>query len=48
MCIKQTAPVPHGYRATFRWSDTAGLTLEWEPEVPHIRKPRHLRRFGDA
>ena len=46
--ITQTATLPHGYRATFTWSQAGGLTVEWEPNVPRIHSPRGQRKFRDA
>jgi hypothetical protein len=46
--ITQTTSLPHGYRATFTWSPAGGLTVEWEPDVPHLRSPRAQRKFRDA
>ena len=46
--ITQTATLPHGYRATFTWSEAAGFAVAWEPDVPRIRSPRAQRKFRDA
>lgn len=49
-CITHThtAVLPHGYRATFGWSQGGGLTIEWAPGVPKIESARHRRRFFEA
>ncbi len=44
--IKRTTALPLGYSATFVWDGT--LSIEWSPDVPRIRSPRHWRKFFAA
>ena len=46
--MRHTAALPHGYRATFTWSETSGLTVAWKPSPPDIRSNRAWRKFRDA
>ena len=45
--ITHTAHLPYGYVAEFRWADGA-MRIEWLPDVPNIRSPRHWRKFFKA
>ena len=41
--ITHTAHLPLGYVAEFRWTG-GGMKVEWLPNVPVIRSPRHPER----
>ena len=45
--ITHTAHLPLGYVAEFRWTG-GGMKVEWLPDVPVIRSPRHRRKFFEA
>ena len=45
--ITHVARLPHGYVAEFRWLD-GGMQVQWLPDVPNIRSPRHRRKFVEA
>ncbi len=45
--LTHTASLPCGYRVTFIYSGR-GLAVEWEPDLPNIRSPRHQRKFMKA
>jgi len=40
--------LPFGYRATFGYSVTEGLKVEWEPSTPRFRNERSKRKFLGA
>jgi hypothetical protein len=46
--ITQSFELPFGYTATFRWSHDKGWNVDWEPDVPNIRKERAFRKFHRA
>ena len=43
--IRHSADLPNGYRATFIWSSRSGLSVEWSPAVPNVRRPHERRQF---
>lgn len=43
--LKHTARLPCGYRATFSYSTTTGMSVAWSPSTPKITAPRAWRRF---
>jgi hypothetical protein len=45
--ITHTAHLPLGYVTEFRWTG-GGMKVEWLPNVPVIRSPRHRRKFFEA
>ena len=45
--ITLTPRLPYGYVAEFRWLDGV-MRIEWLPDVPNIRSPRHWRKFFKA
>src|SRR4051794_26201095 len=46
--FKHTAHLPFGFTAEFSWEPGNEMRVEWEPDVPRIRSPRHRRRFFEA
>jgi hypothetical protein len=42
-----TAHLPLGCVAEFRWTG-GGMKVEWLPDVPVVRSPRHRRKFFEA
>jgi hypothetical protein len=45
----RTARLPLGFRATFRFSPTAGIEVAWSPALPtNIESKRAFRRFFRA
>ncbi len=41
----RTVSLPLGFKATFSWTRVAGMAVQWEPNAPSIRSPRHKRKF---
>jgi hypothetical protein len=46
--FKHTVHLPFGFTAEFSWGPGDAMRVEWEPDVPRIRSPRHRRRFFKA
>jgi hypothetical protein len=46
--LSRTYPLPHGYTVEFSHSPGRIFEARWSPDVPRIRKARHLRKFLEA